>query len=55
MIKITPNIYSKENLEWLIKEAGFMGVVHFLLQIDGTINQTSPILKKIFINAHVYK
>ena len=53
--RITPGVYTEENLSFLIKEGGIMSVCHMLFQIEDILNEQSSVMRNININAHTYK
>lgn len=52
---ISPGIHTKEDVEFLINESGVDGVFYFLDQIDPIGRTESPVMRKLNVNADVYK
>lgn len=51
---IYPNLHNPEEIEFLAV-AGVYAVLQFMGQIDRIGSETSPVIRKINVNAHVYK
>jgi hypothetical protein len=52
---IFPNLHNQEELDFLIKEGGEVGVISFMDQIDRIGSEMSPVMRGINVNAHAYK
>ena len=53
--EIFPDVYTDEDMGFLIKEGGIDAVLHFVRQLEVTLAEESPILRSLAINAHAYK
>jgi hypothetical protein len=55
LVKISPNVYSKKEIAWLIEKGEKEAPWACLLEIDPYEVPNSEVIKKIQTNAHAYK
>lgn len=53
--KLFPGEYTREGTEWLVTKGGADGPFAFMLRIDPPLQQKSPVIRALTINAHAYK